>query len=82
MQATTFFKLLAVMVAANMAAADDLLLKIEITQQGSCSKQSKLGDTLHVNYNGTFTNGTLFDSSKCYYFRGANNNHMKRRLSG
>jgi len=54
--------------AGIAAAADDqgLLLKIEVTQQVSCSKQTKLGDTLHVNYNGTLTNGTLFDSSECH----------------
>ena len=41
-----------------------LLLKIEVTQAVSCGAPSKNGDTLAVNYNGTFTNGTLFDSSK------------------
>ncbi|KAE9372722.1 hypothetical protein N431DRAFT_466963 [Stipitochalara longipes BDJ] len=29
----------------------------------ACDRATKNGDTLIVNYNGTFTNGTLFDSS-------------------
>ena len=29
----------------------------------TCERATKNGDVLIVNYNGTFTNGTLFDSS-------------------
>ncbi|KAN0110880.1 hypothetical protein V8E51_007267 [Hyaloscypha variabilis] len=29
----------------------------------TCDRATKNGDMLYVNYNGTFTNGTLFDSS-------------------
>jgi FK506-binding protein 2 len=36
---------------------------IEITFPVACDRKTKSGDVLSVNYNGTFTNGELFDSS-------------------
>jgi FKBP-type peptidyl-prolyl cis-trans isomerase len=41
--------------------SDDLV--IEVTFPVSCDRKTHNGDVLSVNYNGTFTNGTVFDSS-------------------
>jgi FKBP-type peptidyl-prolyl cis-trans isomerase len=40
-------------------------LKIDVTKKVDCdvSKKTMSGHLIHVNYNGTLTNGTLFDSS-------------------
>lgn len=42
-------------------ASDDL--EIEVTFSVVCDRKTHKGDTISVNYNGTFTNGTEFDSS-------------------
>ena len=47
--------------AGALVAAQNLT--IEITYAVECTAKSKIGDTIDVLYNGTFTNGTLFDSS-------------------
>lgn len=38
-------------------------LEIEVTKAVACERKSQKGDIISVNYNGTFTNGTQFDSS-------------------
>ena len=41
-------------------------LEIEVTYAVECTNKTKKGDLINVNYNGTFTNGTIFDSSPHY----------------
>lgn len=38
-------------------------LEIEVTYAVECASKTKNGGFINVNYNGTFTNGTVFDSS-------------------
>ncbi|KAH8904792.1 hypothetical protein BR93DRAFT_960874 [Coniochaeta sp. PMI_546] len=38
-------------------------LKIEVTLSVVCDRKTHAGDSISVNYRGTFTNGTEFDSS-------------------
>ena len=38
-------------------------LQIEVTLSVACDRKTHKGDVISVNYNGTFTNGTEFDSS-------------------
>jgi FK506-binding protein 2 len=38
-------------------------LQINITSSIECERKSHKGDVISVNYRGTFTNGTEFDSS-------------------
>ena len=38
-------------------------LEIEVTYAVECTNKTKNGDFIDVNYNGTFTDGTIFDSS-------------------
>ncbi|KAE8450382.1 hypothetical protein EG329_006456 [Mollisiaceae sp. DMI_Dod_QoI] len=45
----------------GLVAAQDL--KIEVISSVPCTRKTKNGDILSVNYNGTLTNGTTFDSS-------------------
>ncbi|CAI4213979.1 unnamed protein product [Parascedosporium putredinis] len=47
---------------APIVAAQDSL-KIDIVNRLSCAKKTKVGDNIAVNYNGTLTDGTPFDSS-------------------
>ncbi len=49
--------------AGTFVAADDGL-KIEVTRAVTCDRKSRNGDSIAVNYNGTLTDGTSFDSSK------------------
>ncbi|KAH7350680.1 hypothetical protein BKA65DRAFT_549679 [Rhexocercosporidium sp. MPI-PUGE-AT-0058] len=49
-------------VAFGFAAAQEGMT-IEVIRSVDCSLKSKNGDLISVNYNGTLTNGTLFDSS-------------------
>lgn len=51
-----------VIVLAVCVAAQDL--KINVTKAVQCDRKTKIGDMIDVNYNGTLTNGTLFDSSR------------------
>jgi hypothetical protein len=39
------------------------VLKIESTHSEACTRRSKSGDVISVNYNGTLTDGKAFDSS-------------------
>ena len=65
---TTILSVLALASVGFVAAEDhSILLDIEVTKEVSCTKMTQLGDMLRVNYNGTFTNGTLFDSSKTHH---------------
>ena len=41
-------------------------LEIEVTYAVECTNKTQKGDFISVNYNGTFTNGTTFDSSSQY----------------
>ncbi|CZS92145.1 related to FK506-binding protein 2 precursor [Rhynchosporium agropyri] len=50
------------LVAVGSAVAHEEL-KIEIIRAGECSSKTKHGDFISVNYNGTLTDGTLFDST-------------------
>src|SRR3569833_309100 len=59
----SFTLVLAALASAQVAAAQDDL-KINVTHHVQCSRKSKNEDRISVNYNGTFTNGTLFDSSR------------------
>lgn len=38
-------------------------LKIEVLSPASCTRKSQDGDTIHVHYNGTLEDGTMFDAS-------------------
>jgi FKBP-type peptidyl-prolyl cis-trans isomerase len=47
--------------AFSLAVAQEF--KIEVTYSVACDRKSRNGDNIYVNYNGTLTNGSLFDSS-------------------
>ncbi|KAG4441296.1 hypothetical protein IFR05_003224 [Cadophora sp. M221] len=51
-----------VLVGLGFAAAQDGLT-IEVVRSVYCSLKTKNGDLISVNYNGTLTDGKLFDSS-------------------
>lgn len=42
-------------------------LQINVTSPVECDRKSHKGDVISVNYRGTFTNGTEFDSSASYH---------------
>ncbi len=50
---------------AAVAVVSAQNLTIEIISAKDCYTKTKNGDTISVNYNGTLTDGTLFDSSMC-----------------
>jgi FK506-binding protein 2 len=50
---------------ATVLGQDSDELVIEIIRSVECDRTTHNGDVISVNYNGTFTNGTLFDSSAC-----------------
>ncbi|KAK1763297.1 hypothetical protein QBC33DRAFT_581082 [Phialemonium atrogriseum] len=47
--------------AASYVAAENIT--VEVTYSVSCERKTKNEDIISVNYNGTLTDGTLFDSS-------------------
>jgi FK506-binding protein 2 len=51
----------AVVLAVSLVAAAEL--KIEIIKAVECERKTKSGDEISVEYTGTFTNGTVFDTS-------------------
>ncbi|KAB5511494.1 hypothetical protein GE09DRAFT_981969 [Coniochaeta sp. 2T2.1] len=55
--------LLALACCFTAAIAQDADLKIEVTLSVLCDRKTHSGDVVSVNYRGTFTNGTEFDSS-------------------
>ncbi len=63
MQGSVLSLLAAVLLLGSATAQD---LKINVTLPVKCDKKTKTGDLIHVNYNGTLTDGTLFDSSACF----------------
>ncbi|MAD85410.1 MAG: hypothetical protein CL912_20815 [Deltaproteobacteria bacterium] len=56
-----FLVLLALAAIGYVVAQDGLT--IEVIRSSECSLKTKSGDLISVNYNGTLTDGTLFDSS-------------------
>jgi len=47
--------------AVGLVVAEDL--KIEIIKAVECTRKTESGDEITVDYTGTLTNGTVFDSS-------------------
>jgi len=56
-----FLVLLALAAIGYVVAQDGLT--IEVIRSSECSLKTKSGDLISGNYNGTLTDGTLFDSS-------------------
>ena len=48
---------------ATVLAQESDDLEIEVTLSVTCDRRTHKGDVISCNYNGTFTNGTQFDSS-------------------
>jgi len=61
------FPILPLLTFASIAVAQKQNLTIEVLYSAPCTRSSKSGDILTVNYNGTLTDGTLFDSSSCSF---------------
>jgi FKBP-type peptidyl-prolyl cis-trans isomerase len=61
-----------ILIIAALAQGDDptddpVDLQIDVTRAVQCDRRSQMGDVISVNYRGTFTNGTEFDSSTCQH---------------
>ncbi|KAH7420085.1 hypothetical protein BKA64DRAFT_33118 [Cadophora sp. MPI-SDFR-AT-0126] len=56
------FLIFLALAAIGSAVAQDGIV-IEVIRSSDCTLKTKNGDLISVNYNGTLTDGTLFDSS-------------------